>query len=93
MNQIGAALRALRPAKFVATHGKWKDELREHEEITRAALLNEATKKAIVTDMAPPELATHLKLNADRHTTDAQMMAIGQPRQSQDAESVHGYVD
>ena len=46
MNQIGAALRALRKAKFVATHGKWKDELREHEEITGAALLNEATKKA-----------------------------------------------
>ena len=36
-------------------------------------MLNEATKKAIVTEMAPPELATQLKLNADRYDTHAQM--------------------
>ena len=36
-------------------------------------MLNEATKKAIVTEMAPPELATHLKLNADRYNTYALM--------------------
>ena len=33
----------------------------KHEELTGTAMLNEATKKAIVTEMAPPELATHLK--------------------------------
>ena len=35
-------------------------------------MLNEATKTAIVTEMAPPELALHLKLNADRYNTTAQ---------------------
>ena len=50
-----------------------EDEIRKHEENTGAAMLNEATKKAIATDMAPPELATHLKLNAHRYNTYAQM--------------------
>ena len=35
------------------------DEIKKHKEITGSAMLNEGTKKAIVTEMAPPELATH----------------------------------
>ena len=50
-----------------------EDEIRRHEEITVAAMLNEATKKAIVTNLAPPALPTHLRLNADRYTTYAEM--------------------
>ena len=37
------------------------------------AMLSAATEKAIVTKMTPPELATHLKLNADRYSAYAQM--------------------
>ena len=37
-------------------------------------MLNEANKRAIVTEMAPQELATHLKLNADRYSTNASEM-------------------
>ena len=47
---------------------QWENESRKHAEGPGAAMLNEATKKAIV---APPELATHLKLNVDRRTTYA----------------------
>ena len=36
-------------------------------------MLNEATTKAFVTEMAPPELATHLRLNDNRYNTYAQM--------------------
>ena len=36
-------------------------------------MLNDATKEAIVTKMAPPELGTHVKLNADRYDAYAQM--------------------
>ena len=36
-------------------------------------MLNVATKKAIVTEMAPPELETLLKPNAGRCNSDAQM--------------------
>ena len=36
-------------------------------------MVNEATKRAIVTEMSPPELAAHLKLNADRYNTYARM--------------------
>ena len=36
-------------------------------------MLNEVTKKAIVTEKAPPEMATHLKLNADRYNTYVHM--------------------
>ena len=36
-------------------------------------MLNEATQKAVVIEMATPELATRLKLNADRYNTCAQM--------------------
>ena len=49
----------------------WK--ICRHADVTGAALLNEATKKSIVAEMAPPELATDLRLNADRHNTYAQM--------------------
>ena len=52
---------------------RWEDEIRKHYEITGAGTLNESTKKAIVTEMAPPEQATHLTLNADRYNTYAQM--------------------
>ena len=37
------------------------------------AMLSAATEKAIVTKMTPPELATHLKLNADRYSAYAQI--------------------
>ena len=50
-----------------------EDEIRKHKATTRAAKLNEATKKAIVAEMAPPELATHLKRNEDRYNTCAQI--------------------
>ena len=40
---------------------RWKDEVRPHEEITEAPMLNEETKKATVTEMVRKELATHLK--------------------------------
>ena len=47
-----------------------------------------------MTDMAPSELATHLKLNADRHTTYAQMMwQLASHVNLKMPESVHGYVD
>ena len=36
-------------------------------------MLDEATKKAVVTGMAPPELARRLKLNADRCNTYTHM--------------------
>ena len=52
---------------------RWEDDIRELEEITEAAMLNEATKKDIVIKMAPPELAPHLRLNADRYNTYTQM--------------------
>ena len=71
MNQIGATLKALRPARIVDIKDlllaleKWEDEIRKHEEITGAATLNKATTKAIVTEMASPELATHLKLQPE----------------------------
>ena len=54
MNQSGATVRALRPTKiadikdFVLALEGCQDEIRKHEEITGAAMLNEAaTKKAI----------------------------------------------
>ena len=50
------------------------DEIRKHEEITGAAMLNGATKKAVATERAPPELATHLRLNAARYNTNSQMI-------------------
>ena len=37
-------------------------------------MLNEAIKRAIVTEMAPPQLATRLRLNADRQNTYGQMI-------------------
>ena len=36
-------------------------------------MLNEAATKAIETEVAPPDLATHLMLNAERCTTYAKM--------------------
>ena len=36
-------------------------------------MLDEATKKAIVTEMAPPEMATHLMPNADQYNAYAKM--------------------
>ena len=47
--------------------------MRKHEETTRAAMLNDATKTVIVTEMAPPELAARLQLDADRYNTYGQM--------------------
>ena len=52
-----------------------EDEISKHEEVT-GAILNEATEKVIVAAMAPPELATHVKLNVDRYTTYAQMKLL-----------------
>ena len=68
---------------------RWEDEIRKHDEITGAAMLNEATKKAIVTQMAPSELARHLRLNADR--TDE--MAGSQSRQLEVTMPAHNHVD
>ena len=76
MDQVGATLRALRPTKITDVKEaleRWEDEIRKHAEIIGAAMLNEATKKAISVTMAPPELATHLRLNADMYNTYAQM--------------------
>ena len=79
MNHIGATLEALRPTNITDEKDllpaleRRKDEIRKHEEITGAASLNEATKKAIATDMAPPDLAAHWKLNAHRHNTYAEL--------------------
>ena len=49
------------------------DGIRKHDEAMGETMLNEATKKVIVTEMAPPELAVLLKLNADKYSTHAQM--------------------
>ena len=48
-------------------------ELRRQEEIAEAATLNEPTKKAIVTEMSPEELATPLIFHANKYATHAQM--------------------
>ena len=50
---------------FTSSAGKMGRRDQKHDEITGAAMLNEATKQVIVTE--------HLKLNADRYYTYAQM--------------------
>ena len=52
MNQIGATLRTLRPMKIVDIK-----DLLPALEVGRPAMLNETTKKPIVTDVALSELA------------------------------------
>ena len=49
-----------------------EDLISKHEEITGSPM-NEATKKATVSEMAPAGLAAHLKLDADRCSTYLQM--------------------
>ena len=79
MNQIGATIRALKPPKvnqlkdLLPALEKWEDELRRQEDATGAPTLNEPTKKAIITEMAPEELSTHLRLNASKYATYDQM--------------------
>ena len=57
-------------------------------------MLNEATKKAIVTEMLSPELATHLSLNADRtqHVRTDEMAAT-QLSQLEVTVPAHNHVD
>ena len=80
MNQIGTTLRALRLTTqtyvngFVPSTGKMG---RRDRVSHRSCLLNQATKKAIVIEMVPPELATHLRLDADRYNTYAHMDMAG----------------
>ena len=57
-------------------------------------MLNEATKKAMVTEMTPPDLATHLKLDADRHSTlRSDEVSGGQLCELEIAEPAHEHVD
>ena len=70
-----------------------EDEIKNREEITGAAVLNEATKKATVTEVAPPGLATHLRLNADRYNTYVQHeMAGTQLCQLEVAKTAHNHL-
>ena len=65
MNHICATLRAMKPTKMrdskdlLPALERCENEIRKHDEIIGAAMLNAATKKAIETWMAPLELATH----------------------------------
>ena len=51
MNQIGARLRALRRMNITDVNDllpaleTWRDEIRNHEEVTGAAMLNETSRK------------------------------------------------
>ena len=65
----------------------------KHEEVEGLAMLNEATKKAVVTEMAPAQLATHLKLNADRYNTYAVELAGTLLRQLEVAKPTRMWVD
>ena len=89
----------LRPMKIVDTKdllpalAKWEDEIRKHEEVTGAAMLNKATKKAIVKENGASRTGhaaqdDRRQVNNDR--TDE--MAGGQQRRSQNAEAANGHV-
>ena len=73
---------------------KWEDEIRKHEEVTGAAMLNKATKKAIVTENGASRYG-HAPEDDRRqvHNDRTDEMAGGQQLQSQNAEAANGHVD
>ena len=71
-NQVGAMIRSLQPPKVKDLKllnyaiEKWEDGMRRQQEITGETPLNDATKRALLTNMVPDDLGRHLKLNAGR---------------------------
>ena len=73
---------------------KWEDEIRKHEEVTGAAVLNKATKKAIVTENGASRTG-HAPEDDRRQVLNVRTdeMAGGQQLLSQNAEAANGHVD
>ena len=78
LDQVGATLRAWRTTQIndIRVHfQRWINGQTRPGNTSKSQELP-CSKKAIVTEMAPPELATHLKLNADRYNTCADQIRL-----------------